>query len=330
MQQLVVQNYNNNVLKVPPPILTRVFQELSNGIVGIVDAQKISDYPFPFPLAQMVSVMLIITAALGPLVLASIMESAAWSAALAFLTTFCFFSIHYIAAEIEMPFGDDPNDLPLFSIQKSLNTALIQLLDDDIVTCPAYRLTEDSFQCRTLSCPDWLTTAEDEQSVRAMSRQHAVRTFTQRVAHQANVKREESVKRTTSRGTVMLHEAAARQAHEEEDFLMAGSLSHISGMSSEQKNFSRSASASSAKSVTFHNVVAQEDAEKVLQDRFPNASIPENQAGVTVATVHRVAPQAHRIQAESAPVLDGGIQPFPALLQSKEKYPAQGIVKAAT
>jgi len=39
-----------------------------------------------------------------------------------------FWSVHYIAVEIELPFGDDPNDLPLEDIHKKFNENLMMLL----------------------------------------------------------------------------------------------------------------------------------------------------------------------------------------------------------
>merc|ERR1719379_2644487 len=42
----------NQTSLVPPPILARVYQELSNGMIGYFMALKIADVPFPFPFAQ--------------------------------------------------------------------------------------------------------------------------------------------------------------------------------------------------------------------------------------------------------------------------------------
>lgn len=160
MQQLIFQSYQSGVLDVPPPILTRVFQELSVGIVGVTDAQKISDIQFPFPLAQMVSTMLIIAAVLTPAVCATVMVDPVWCAVLNFLTVFCYWSINYISAEIEMPFGDDDNDLPLHQLQRSLNTALLQLLDPDISDCPRFQFDTSALLCPTVPCPTFLTEAD--------------------------------------------------------------------------------------------------------------------------------------------------------------------------
>lgn len=46
-------------IKIAPPILTRVYNQLGNGIVNLSNARKIADFPIPFPLSQMITVMLL-------------------------------------------------------------------------------------------------------------------------------------------------------------------------------------------------------------------------------------------------------------------------------
>merc|ERR1712216_95759 len=99
--------------------------ELSRGFVNIVDAQKITDIIFPFPYAQMVSVMLVGSTAVTPVALSIIMEDISWCCVLTFISVFSFWCINYIAAEIEMPFGDDANDLPIGRLQERMNACLV-------------------------------------------------------------------------------------------------------------------------------------------------------------------------------------------------------------
>ena len=44
-------------LNMPPPIVSRIYQELSNGSIGFHQAQKIARVPFPFPYAQLLAIM---------------------------------------------------------------------------------------------------------------------------------------------------------------------------------------------------------------------------------------------------------------------------------
>merc|ERR1719163_1346459 len=43
--------------------------------------------------------------------------------------TFALWGINFIAAELELPFGDDPNDLPIETLQVDFNGSLCVLLD---------------------------------------------------------------------------------------------------------------------------------------------------------------------------------------------------------
>ena len=52
----------------------------------------------------------------------------------------CFWSLELIAAELENPFGDDVNDLPVFSFQNDVNNGLLLLVDP--TTDSVYELDE--------------------------------------------------------------------------------------------------------------------------------------------------------------------------------------------
>eukprot|EP00927_Polykrikos_kofoidii_P083347 TRINITY_DN8504_c0_g2_i1.p1 TRINITY_DN8504_c0_g2~~TRINITY_DN8504_c0_g2_i1.p1 ORF type:complete len:572 (+),score=90.86 TRINITY_DN8504_c0_g2_i1:62-1717(+) len=138
IQKLICANVGNGVITIAPPILSRVFQELSRGIVGVNNATKLSDILFPFPYAQMVTVMLLITTCLTPVVAGTLMESVFWAAGLTFVTVFAFWSINYIAAEIELPFGDDPNDLPIAEYQRTMNRFLQILMENHTQMPPSF------------------------------------------------------------------------------------------------------------------------------------------------------------------------------------------------
>merc|ERR1719361_2011339 len=45
-----------------------------------------------------------------------------------FIVVFSFWGVNYIAVELENPYGDDANDLPLREMQTDLNQSLISLL----------------------------------------------------------------------------------------------------------------------------------------------------------------------------------------------------------
>merc|ERR1712232_1034463 len=47
----------------------------------------------------------------------------------AFISVFALWSMHYTSLEIEQPYGDDLNDLPLYTMQTSMNDSLVNLLN---------------------------------------------------------------------------------------------------------------------------------------------------------------------------------------------------------
>jgi len=97
----------------PPPVVSRVYQELSNGLLGFQQAQKVADIPFPFPYAQIVQYMQLAFVLSCPFVVISFVSSVIPAMIFTFLAVFCYVSLNEVAAELEDPFGTDPNDLPL-------------------------------------------------------------------------------------------------------------------------------------------------------------------------------------------------------------------------
>eukprot|EP00928_Gymnodinium_smaydae_P043319 TRINITY_DN2904_c0_g1_i2.p1 TRINITY_DN2904_c0_g1~~TRINITY_DN2904_c0_g1_i2.p1 ORF type:complete len:473 (+),score=49.19 TRINITY_DN2904_c0_g1_i2:98-1516(+) len=136
VQRLIVDKHRQKVIAIDPPILSRVFQELSNGMIQCGNAKRINRYPFPFPYAQMISLMLylhlVATVVIGGLA----MEHVAASVFYSLIATLAVWSINFIAMEIEAPFGTDDNDLPLPTLMQSFNDSLATLLQPNSRTPP--------------------------------------------------------------------------------------------------------------------------------------------------------------------------------------------------
>mmetsp|Transcript_25196 Transcript_25196/g.78475 ORF Transcript_25196/g.78475 Transcript_25196/m.78475 type:complete len:559 (+) Transcript_25196:79-1755(+) len=128
IQRLIVDCEESKTLKIAPPLLTRAFQELSRGIVNLNNARKIKDIPFPFPYAQMITVMMIVHWFVTPLLASQVLDSRVAAGFTSFFVTFAFWCLIYIALEIDQPFGDDENDLPLKDMQKDFNQSLLRLM----------------------------------------------------------------------------------------------------------------------------------------------------------------------------------------------------------
>jgi len=168
IQRLIVENTANSVIPIAPPILSRVFQELSNGIVAVHEAKKIREFPFPFPYAQMITTFLIFIWAFTPFLAAVAVESPGFSAAMSFVITFAFWSMNYVAAELELPFGDDPNDLPVAMLQVNFNESLMTLLNPLVASPPRFKLQAGielpfkTHKCRLTQMNDRMLKESDE------------------------------------------------------------------------------------------------------------------------------------------------------------------------
>jgi len=170
IQRLIVNNIKNEVIPIAPPIASRVFQELSNGIVDVQNAKKIREFPFPFPYAQIITAFLLLNSLFTPIIAALVVESYAVSTTIAFVITFAFWSLNYIAAELELPFGDDPNDLPISMLQENFNESLSLLLNPAVNTPPEYEFADGKLclnrhKCRLTNLRDASVSLNDSVGV---------------------------------------------------------------------------------------------------------------------------------------------------------------------
>jgi predicted membrane chloride channel (bestrophin family) len=127
IQRSIILNMSTGVLPIPPPVMSRAFQELSRGIVNLQNARKIADFPYPFPNAQTCMVILVIHWFMSPFV-AAMLLSPVLSALATFLVIFFVWSLNFIALQLERPFGERPNDLPMDQMQADWNQSLGTLL----------------------------------------------------------------------------------------------------------------------------------------------------------------------------------------------------------
>mmetsp|Transcript_129066 Transcript_129066/g.288484 ORF Transcript_129066/g.288484 Transcript_129066/m.288484 type:complete len:478 (+) Transcript_129066:87-1520(+) len=138
IQKLLMNANKDQIIDAPPPILSRSFQELSRGIVNLNNARKIADIPFPFPYAQMIQVFLLVHWVATPLFAAMCIETALYAGLVTLIVESGLWSLTYIAAEIDQPFGNDWNDLDVDELQKDFNRSLFALLDPIVQHPPSY------------------------------------------------------------------------------------------------------------------------------------------------------------------------------------------------
>merc|ERR1719359_2043158 len=76
---------------------------------------------------------------LASVVCATSIESPAWASFLSFSVVISFWSLNFIALELEDPFGDDANDLPMKDMQTDLNLSLKELLTPQALKAPKFQ-----------------------------------------------------------------------------------------------------------------------------------------------------------------------------------------------
>eukprot|EP00295_Goniomonas_pacifica_P008752 CAMPEP_0175821878 /NCGR_PEP_ID=MMETSP0107_2-20121207/9380_1 /TAXON_ID=195067 ORGANISM="Goniomonas pacifica, Strain CCMP1869" /NCGR_SAMPLE_ID=MMETSP0107_2 /ASSEMBLY_ACC=CAM_ASM_000203 /LENGTH=428 /DNA_ID=CAMNT_0017134307 /DNA_START=171 /DNA_END=1457 /DNA_ORIENTATION=+ len=130
IQRDVTYRHLTGGLAVPAPILSRVYQTISDGMTANSQAQKISKTPFPFPYAQLVTVLVLFFTISAPLIISTLVDNILLICLFSFLTTMGSSALDEVAKEIEDPFGFDPNDLPLSIFQQEYNSRLRTLLGD--------------------------------------------------------------------------------------------------------------------------------------------------------------------------------------------------------
>eukprot|EP00850_Spirogloea_muscicola_P009230 SM000051S17590 [mRNA] locus=s51:527683:530778:- [translate_table: standard] len=112
-------------IKEDAPIVSRIYQVLSDGMLGFENAHKIGTTPFPFPYAQCVAILLYIYAFSVPLLMAGWIGNIWLTVCSTFVAVLSFFLINEVAREIEEPYNFDPNDLPVTYLHHKFNSRLI-------------------------------------------------------------------------------------------------------------------------------------------------------------------------------------------------------------
>jgi predicted membrane chloride channel (bestrophin family) len=105
IQALIIRRFEDaEGIRVSPPILSRVHQCLTNGMLGFNMADKIAKTPFPMPYAQMLSVCLVVFNLTMPIMVAGHIKHL-WLAILVnFISTGAYQGLNEVARELEDPF----------------------------------------------------------------------------------------------------------------------------------------------------------------------------------------------------------------------------------
>merc|ERR1719421_887851 len=118
IMEAVTRAQLKGLLTVPPPIISRFYQELSNGLVGFSQAYKVTSTPFPFPFAQILALLLSVFCVVCPIIVVQMTSGYILPPILSFSAILSYWGLNQIAVELENPFGDDDNDLPLVDMHR--------------------------------------------------------------------------------------------------------------------------------------------------------------------------------------------------------------------
>jgi predicted membrane chloride channel (bestrophin family) len=124
---LAREHLNGGMGAVAPPIISRLFQFSSDGMLGYNQARKVAYIPFPFPHAQITSLFVFIAVLLLPILMLNYTTNTILGVVLNLLTVMCFTGLHEVARELESPFQNVPNDLPLNNWHAQFNEALVTM-----------------------------------------------------------------------------------------------------------------------------------------------------------------------------------------------------------
>mmetsp|Transcript_58943 Transcript_58943/g.133098 ORF Transcript_58943/g.133098 Transcript_58943/m.133098 type:complete len:479 (-) Transcript_58943:72-1508(-) len=115
-----------DMISTSPPILSRLFQNISDGHLRFHQACKTAEVPFPFPYQNLLRLFLWIYTFLVPVAVnAKVVPHSARFVA-TFLGVWSFFALCDVGDNLEDPFLPyDPNELPLQEIQHSFNGRLL-------------------------------------------------------------------------------------------------------------------------------------------------------------------------------------------------------------
>ena len=126
LSELIVRSHLDGTLgEVHAAILSRLFQNLSDGMKEYNRARQIVYIPFPFPHAQLSVFYTFILVPVIPFLMDQFTNVRWVGALLTFLAVTCLVGLHEVARELENPFRNVPNEVPVCTMQAAFNEGLL-------------------------------------------------------------------------------------------------------------------------------------------------------------------------------------------------------------
>ena len=128
IQRSIITRLHAGGMKAPPPIISRIFQEISNGLLAYNNATKMKEIPVPMVYVQLQAFFLnIFGLFLCPIAVAAYTETMWYSLLMTGVTTVGFYAIFMVANEMEDPFGNQANDMPMLQYHEEFCAGLCAL-----------------------------------------------------------------------------------------------------------------------------------------------------------------------------------------------------------
>lgn len=122
--QLLADAYSKGLFS--DEVYRNIDQNLTSLVESMGGSERIMKTPVPFAYAQHIKGFLFIFCVTLPFVLAE--PTGRWNPVASAAVAYALFGIEEIGVEIEDPFGDDPNDLPIEAMEEGLKKATADLL----------------------------------------------------------------------------------------------------------------------------------------------------------------------------------------------------------
>lgn len=113
--------------KVHPSIISRLHQFISDGSTHYNHARKTMFIPFPFPHAQISALFIVVIVVIVPSMMHQYANESSLGISLTFLTVSCLVGLHEVGRELENPFINSSNDIPLCTLLAMYNESLVTM-----------------------------------------------------------------------------------------------------------------------------------------------------------------------------------------------------------
>lgn len=141
-------------LGIPPPIQSRMYQELSNGMVGFNNVMKIADVPFPLPYAQLMAMLLWSWTLLIPIYVMMFVKSRVAGPIVALLMFASIWCANLLAMELENPVSGEANDISALDFHDRFVDAICTVAKSGQATLDGELNLESDTPC-VVAMPRW-------------------------------------------------------------------------------------------------------------------------------------------------------------------------------